>query len=82
MKAIYAKRAQKTIDGMDSITKKRIKNAVEKIPQGDIRPLVGSDILHRLRIGGWRIVFCYLKEDLILVEKIAPRGDVYKGGLL
>lgn len=82
MKAIYAKRAIKTIDGMDRPTKQRIKNAVERIPQGDIRSLAGSDNLYRLRIGGWRIVFCYLKDDLILIEKIAPRGDVYKGGLL
>jgi len=35
---------------------------------------------HWLRVGGWRIVFSIPDTNTILIEKIAPRGDVYKGG--
>lgn len=77
----YAKAAVKVINGMDKATKQRIKNAVEKIPAGDIKPFKGSPGTYRLRVGGWRILFSYTENDIILVEKIGPRGDVYKGGL-
>lgn len=38
--------------------------------------------MNRMRVGGWRIVFSYPDKNTILIEKIAPRGDVYKGGFL
>jgi len=46
--------------------------------QGDWKRLEGTDFW-RLRVGGWRAV-CDVQngELLILVLKIAPRGDVYK----
>ena len=81
MEIRYAKAPVKTIGSMDRPTKQRIKKAIEGLPQGDVKPLQGSDGLYRLRVGGWRIVFSYLADDVILIEKIAPRGDVYKGGL-
>ena len=52
------------------------------MPKGDIVPLSGSTRLYRLRVGDWRVVFSYPHENAVLIEKIAPRGDVYKGGLL
>lgn len=46
--------------------------------QGDWKRLEGSDFW-RLRVGGWRTI-CAVQngELLILVLKIAPRGDAYK----
>lgn len=79
MEISYAKAAVKVINGMDKATKQRIKAAVEKIPAGDIKPLKGSNGSYRLRVGGWRILFSYPEHDIILIEKIGPRGDVYKG---
>ena len=67
---------------MDRPTKQRIKQAIEGLPQGDVKRLKGSAGLYRLRVGGWRIVFSYPAKDTLLIEKIAPRGDVYKGGFL
>lgn len=81
MKIVYAKAAVKTIVEMDRKTKQRIKEAIEGIPEGDIRPLRGSSTLYRLRVGDWRIVFSYPDNGVVLIEKIKPRGDVYKGGL-
>ena len=77
----YSKAAVKAIAAMDGKTKQRIKEAIEGIPGGDIKPLRGGSTLYRLRVGGLRIVFSYPDNNTVLIEKIAPRGDVYKGGL-
>lgn len=79
MTILYAKQAVKTINTMDLPTKKRIKRGIEGIPDGDIKPLRGAPGSLRLRIGDWRILFSYIDNDTILIEKIAPRGQVYKG---
>ena len=82
MEIRYARSPVKTIASMDRPTKERIKKAIEGLPNGDVKQLKGSALLYRLRVGGWRIVFSCPNEDTVLIEKIAPRGDVYKGGLL
>ena len=82
MEIRYAKAAVKVINGMDRPTKQRIRNAVERLPKGDVKPLSGSVRLYRLRVGDWRIVFSYPDWNTVLIEKIAPRGEIYKGGLL
>ena len=77
----YSKSAVKAIASMNKKTKLRIKEAIEGIPAGDIKPLRGSSSLYRLRVGNWRIVFSYPRDGALLIQRIAPRGDVYKGGL-
>lgn len=79
MEITYSKAAVKVINGMDRPTKQRIRAAIEKIPEGDIKPLQGSKGSYRLRVGGWRILFSYPEHDIILIEKIGPCGEVYKG---
>ena len=68
----------KVINGMDRPTKQRIKAGIEKLPQGDIKPYKGSPGTYRLRVGDWRILFSYPEDGTILIEKIGPRGGVYK----
>lgn len=75
----YSKRAIKAIAGMDKPTKQRIKLGIEGIPKGDIKKLQGHTDLYRLRVGDWRIVFSYPDNETVLIEKIAPRGEIYKG---
>lgn len=88
----YSKKAVKVINRLDKPTKSRIKEAIEGIPKGDIKVLQGSENSYRLRVGDWRILFSYFEterkdettgeiitEKAILIEKIAPRGEVYKG---
>ena len=65
---------------MDSTTKQRIKAAIEKLPDGDVKQIKGKNIItHRLRVGGWRVLYSFDGIDKISIEKIAPRGEVYKG---
>lgn len=80
MQAKLSKKAVKVLELLDKKTQERIWEAIRKVPEGDIKRLVGDNGAYRLRVGGWRILFSYPEENLILVEKIAPRGDAYKGG--
>ena len=75
----YSKRSVKAINGMDKPTKHRIRFAIEAIPNGNIKPLKGLNGSYRLRVGDWRIIFSYPDDNTVLIEKIAPRGEVYKG---
>ena len=82
MNITYSRASVKVISSLDRPTKQRIRNAVERLPKGDVKPLSGSVRLYRLRVGNWRIVFSYPDGNTVLIEKVAPRGEVYKGGLL
>ena len=75
----FSKQAIKVISKMDKPTKQRIRVGIEELPAGDVKVLQGVHGSFRLRIGNWRILFSYINENKILIEKIAPRGDAYKG---
>ena len=80
MKIIYAKRVVKTINRMDNATKQRIKAAIEQLPDGDTKQIKGRNLTtFRLRIGGWRVLYSFDINGGIFIEKIAPRGEAYKG---
>ena len=64
---------------MDTATKQRIRQGITGIPKGDIKKLRGHETLYRLRVGDWRVVFSYPDAETVLIEKISPRGDAYKG---
>lgn len=78
-KITYLKNSYKTLSVYDTGTRKRIIEAVNKIPQGDIKKLQGEKYppLYRLRVGKYRIIYL-IEQDGILIVKIDTRGDVYK----
>ena len=76
MDIIMSKPAIKAISKMDTITKKRIKNAIEKIPDGDIKKLTGYTKTYRLRVGDWRVLFNM--TEYIEILNVLPRGQAYK----
>ncbi|MCL2636859.1 MAG: type II toxin-antitoxin system RelE/ParE family toxin [Oscillospiraceae bacterium] len=79
MNIIFTKQAVKQIEKLDKPTKQRIKNAVNKIPLGDIKQLQGTkSILFRLRVGDFRIIFEMTVENII-IRYVLPRGEAYKG---
>ncbi|MGI6424173.1 MAG: type II toxin-antitoxin system RelE family toxin [Tepidanaerobacteraceae bacterium] len=79
-KVIYSNKAKKSLEKYDYKTSMRIINAIDKIPLGDIKRLVGNEIssLFRLRVGKYRIIYMYEDEQTIKIIKIDSRGDVYK----
>jgi len=77
LKIEYSKKAVKYVDSADKPTKKRLKEAIEKIPFGDIKKLQGIENGYRLRVGDLRVLFS-LEDDTIYIDNIIPRGQAYK----
>lgn len=77
MRIEYKKKAVKYINSVDKPTKKRLKEAIEKIPFGDIKKLSGFESEYRLRVGDLRILFT-VENDIITINDIKPRGQAYK----
>jgi mRNA interferase RelE/StbE len=77
MNIVFTKQAIKQIEKLDKPTKERIRNAIIKIPLGDIKQLKGTQsTLFRLRVGDFRIIFEMTVEN-IKIRYILPRGDAY-----
>lgn len=80
----YAKSALKALLKMPAGVAQRMRSELLSIAsdptayRGDWKPLQGS-AYWRLRIDDWRAV-CEIRDGelVLLVVKIAPRGDVYK----
>jgi mRNA interferase RelE/StbE len=75
----YSKTFVKKFEKYDSKLQLKIFEAIEKIPDGDIKRLVGNDIppVYRLRVSKYRVLF-YMEDDVLQILKIDSRGDVYK----
>lgn len=72
----YSKQAEKFLKKQDMPTRKRIINAINSLPLGDVKKLQGVDG-YRLRVGDFRIIF-NKNGEVLLIEKIDNRGQVYK----
>lgn len=77
MQIEYNSKAVKYINSADKPTKNRLRIAIEKIPLGDIKKLQGVKDGYRLRVGDLRVLFS-IEKDIVYIEDIKPRGDVYK----
>lgn len=82
MRIEFKKKAAKYIEALDRPTKHRIRAAILGLlatpPQGDIKPLQGTnDDSLRLRVGGYRVIY-RMERDTIVIDKVDSRGDVYK----
>lgn len=77
MKIEYSKKTVKYIGSVDQPTKKRLREAIEKIPLGDIKKLQGIENGYRLRVGDLRVLFS-IEDDTIYIDNIIPRGQAYK----
>ena len=74
------KRAKKFIDKLPLTEKKRVVEAIEKLPEGeDIKKLRGYEKVFRLRVGPYRIIFEVDNDRLIVtVIDAGNRGQIYK----
>ena len=77
MQIEYSKEAVKHIKLLDKSTKYRIKKAIEKLPNGDIKKLKGFDNDYRLRVGNYRILYNKI-DNIIIIKDVLPRGQAYK----
>ena len=74
----YYKRLPKEISDRIKKILKKLEN--KPLDQPGIQQMYGEWIgYHRIRAGKLRIIFWYdQKEDIVYVDHIGPRGDVYK----
>ncbi len=77
MEILFEKEAAKHISRLDKVTKKRIKHAIDALPDGDVRKLQGFYNDYRLRVGNLRILFS-VEENNIIIKDVLPRGQAYK----
>jgi mRNA interferase RelE/StbE len=75
--AKYSRIAEKYLDNQPQTVRKRIMDAIDDLPAGDVRKLQGREG-YRLTIGGFRVLFDYIDEKIVDVIAIGPRGDIYK----
>ncbi len=77
MEIKITKTAVKDIKKLDTSTRERILNSINKLPFGDVKRLQGYINFYRLRVGNFRIIYS-VSEDSIIVSAVLPRGEVYK----
>lgn len=76
MEIIYSKQTAKAISKISNPFKNNIREAIEKLPSGDVRKLKGCANAYRLRVGDYRIL--YDTNGNIEITDILPRGSAYK----
>lgn len=84
-KVIVHRRAANYLQSLPKAEKKRIKNILKQLGESPlefsgVRHMLGEWAgYHRIRVGNIRIIFWFEKtEDIVYVDHIGRRGDVYK----
>lgn len=76
---IVKKPAKKFIDRLPQNEKRRIVEAIERLPEGsDIKRLHGHNDLYRLRVGDYRIIYTINDGELVIcIIAAGNRGQIY-----
>ena len=76
---VVKKPAQKFIEKLPLNERRRIVEAIEKLPGGeDIKPLKGHPGMLRLRVGNYRIIYTVDNGELtVYVIDAGNRGEIY-----
>jgi mRNA interferase RelE/StbE len=80
----YTTQAAKALLKMPRNTARLIRKKLEQVAEDPFASIPNAKKLqgrpgYRLRIGDWRVIYEIDKEEIvILVLKIAPRGEVYR----
>jgi len=74
----WSRRAFKALKSLSKSDQVRIVQAVEKLPNGDVKALKGGlKGLYRLRVGDWRVIF-EKTEYGFLIHDVLHRRDAYR----
>ena len=73
----YRSAAVKYLDRQTDATRRRILNAIDELPNGNVLKLTNRPG-YRLSVGNYHVLFDYEGSDTIFVTAIGLRGDVYK----
>ncbi len=80
MRILFSKSFEKKFAKYDKKLQKKIFNAIQNLPNGNVKRLKNSHVppIYRLRVSKYRILFHANKKEIHIL-KIDSRGDVYKG---
>lgn len=75
----YSKTFEKKFSKYDRKLQEKILQAIQNLPDGDVKKLTDNDIppIYRIRISKYRILL-HMNEREIQILKVDTRGDVYK----
>ena len=76
MEIRYSNQAIKFLSKQEQSVRRRIKEAIENLPYGDVVKMRGQPY-YRLRVGNFRVLFTR-DGHIIAVTKIENRGQVYQ----
>ncbi len=81
---VIKKQAEKKLKNMPAYLRNLIAEKIYMLSQNptdprlEVKKLVGEPF-YRMRVGDWRVIFDKQEKiKVISIEKIKPRGDVYK----
>lgn len=76
---IIKKPAKKFIDGLPINERRRVVDAIERLPDsGDIKRLQGHSDLFRLRVGPYRVIYTVDNGQFVVcVVDAGNRGQIY-----
>ena len=84
-KVVIHRDAAKYLNRLPEDSRNRIKALLKElenraIDQQGVKPMLGEWAgYHRLRAGKFRIIFWFNdRDDIVYVDHIGPRGDIYK----
>jgi mRNA interferase RelE/StbE len=83
-KIVFTKQAAKSLLIIPRVTASLIREKLTQISNNPYAPHPNATKLqgrsgYRLRVGDWRVIYEIRKDELvIIVLKIAPRGEVYR----
>jgi len=77
MKISYSKTFEKKFSKYDRKLQKKIFNAIQNLPDGDVKRLTGNDIppIYKIRISKYRILFHMNEEEMQILKVDAYRCD-------
>jgi len=77
----YSNQANKYLNSLDRKKRERLKNGIEKIPEGDIKHYKSEPGCFRLRVGNYRVLYKWINDVQILILLIENRGKAYRKGV-
>jgi mRNA interferase RelE/StbE len=75
----YSKTFEKQFSKYQPKLQKQIFDAIQKIPDGNIKKMIGNEVppIYRLRVSKYRVLFL-MEDDIVKILKVDSRGDIYK----
>lgn len=76
---VLTRSAAKSLERVDKSTQRRLRDAIDKLMEGDIKKLRGRENEYRLRAGDYRVVFTPNHgAQMLTILQIFHRGRNYR----